>query len=61
MTTAINKRDYPAVQGSIVFIAFVHSIMIIVLDVIYALVDPRIKAQYSGGKKKKKTAKEATA
>ncbi|MCC8064967.1 MAG: ABC transporter permease [Clostridiales bacterium] len=57
MTTAINKRDYPSVQGSIVFIALVQSIMIIVIDVIYAMVDPRIKDQYSGGKKKKKEAK----
>lgn len=54
MTTAINKRDFPAVQGSIVFIAFAQCIMMIVIDLVYAMVDPRIKAQYAGKKKGKK-------
>lgn len=53
MTTAINKRDYPGVQGSIVFIAFAQCIMMIIIDLVYAMADPRIKAQYTGGKKKK--------
>lgn len=53
MTTAINKRDYPGVQGSIVFIAFAQCVMMIVIDIVYALADPRIKAQYAGSKKKK--------
>ncbi len=53
MTTAINKRDYPAVQGSIVFVAFVQCLMMLVIDRIYALVDPRIRAQYAGRIKRK--------
>lgn len=53
MTTAINKRDYPGVQGSIVFIAFAQCVMMILIDLVYAMADPRIKAQYTGGKKKK--------
>lgn len=53
MTTAINKRDYPVVQGSIVFIACVQCLMMLVIDLVYALVDPRIRAQYAGNKKKK--------
>lgn len=53
MTTAINKRDYPAVQGSIVFIAFVQCLMMLAIDLVYALVDPRIRAQYAGKQKKK--------
>ena len=52
MTTAINKRDYPAVQGSIVFIAFVQCLMMLLVDLVYAMVDPRIRAQYAGNKKK---------
>ena len=52
MTTAINKRDYPAVQGSIVFIAFVQCLMMLLVDLVYAMVDPRIRAQYAGEKKK---------
>lgn len=52
MMTAINKRDFPAVQGSIVYIAFVQCIMMLVIDLFYAMVDPRIKAQYAGKTKK---------
>lgn len=58
MTTAINKRDFPGVQGSIVFIAFAQCIMMIVIDVVYAMVDPRIKAQYAGKGKAKKGGKD---
>lgn len=53
MTTAINKRDFPVVQGSIVFIAFAQCIMIILIDIVYAMVDPRIRAQYVRADKRK--------
>ena len=53
MTTAINKRDFPAVQGSIVFIAFAQCVMMLLIDIVYAMVDPRIRAQYAGKGKKK--------
>lgn len=46
MVTAINMRDYGAVQGSVIFSAIIFSIIMLVVDVIYAYVDPRIKAQY---------------
>lgn len=43
---SINQRDYNAVQGSIIYVAFIFSIVMLIVDVIYAYVDPRIKAQY---------------
>lgn len=43
---SINLRDYNAVQGSIVYVAFIFSIVMLLIDIIYAYVDPRIKAQY---------------
>ncbi len=52
MITGINSRDYNCVQGSIVYIAFTFSLMMLVTDIIYAFVDPRIKAQYVSSKKK---------
>ena len=54
MVTAINSRDYPAIQGSIFFVAFTFSIMMLLVDLIYAFVDPRIKAQYQGKVRAKK-------
>lgn len=48
----INNRDYPIVRGGILYIAFTFSILMLVIDIIYAFVDPRIKAQYASPKKK---------
>lgn len=60
MINGINNRDYPIVQGCVIYIAFTFSIMMLITDLIYAFVDPRIKAQYAGPAKAKKKA-EATA
>jgi peptide/nickel transport system permease protein len=46
MVQAINYRDYGAVQGSVIFSAIVFSLVMLIVDVVYAYVDPRIKAQY---------------
>jgi ABC-type dipeptide/oligopeptide/nickel transport system permease component len=39
---AIDKRDLPAVQGSILFLSLVFVIVNLITDLIYARVDPRI-------------------
>lgn len=51
---AINNRDYPVVRGSVVFLAITFSIIILLVDLIYAFVDPRIKAQYEGQNRRRK-------
>lgn len=57
MVDAINVKNYPMVQGGVLFIAFGFSIVNLLVDIIYAFVDPRIKSQYqSGGKKRRKKA-----
>ena len=48
LTDAIAKRDYPAIRGSVVILAIFFSLIMLLVDLIYAFVDPRIKAQYSG-------------
>lgn len=53
MINGINSRDYNVVQGCIVYIAFMFSIMMLITDLIYAFVDPRIKAQYVKNNRKK--------
>lgn len=52
--TAINSRDFPAVQGGILFIAMVFGIILLVVDILYAFIDPRIGAQYQRRGKKKR-------
>ncbi len=39
----IFQRDYPVVQGGILFVAVVFLVLNLLVDVVYALVDPRIK------------------
>lgn len=60
MVKAVNNRDYPAVQGSVLVLAIVFSVVMLLTDLVMAAVDPRIKAQFAsrGGEKKKKEAKE---
>lgn len=56
MTSAIANRDYPVVRGSVVLLAIAFSLIMLIVDLVYAYVDPRIKAQYegAGGRRKKK-------
>lgn len=48
MLNAINNRDYPVVRGSVIILSAVTSLIMLIVDLIYAAIDPRIKAQYSG-------------
>ena len=52
---AVNNRDYPVVQGGSIILAIAFSIAMLLIDLLYAAVDPRIKAKYiASGKKRKK-------
>ncbi len=53
MVKAVNSRDYPAVQGSILLLSVAFSLVILLTDLAYAAVDPRIKSQFASRKKKK--------
>ena len=40
---AIQSRDYPVVQGSTLFIATIFVLVNVGIDILYAVVDPRIR------------------
>lgn len=46
MVDSIKMRDYPVVQGGVLFIAILFSIVNLLVDLLYAYVDPRVKSQY---------------
>ena len=46
MVEAIKMRDYPLVQGGVLYIALAFSLVNLLVDLLYAWIDPRIKAQY---------------
>lgn len=56
MVNAITTRDHPLIRGSVLLLAVSFSLVNLMIDMLYACVDPRIKAQFSG-KSKKKTKK----
>ena len=55
---AINNRNYPAVLGSVVILAFVFTIINLLVDICYTLIDPKLKNTFSArAAKRKKPAK----
>ena len=48
MVLAINNRDYPVVEACVLMLAIIFCFVVVLIDIAYGLVDPRIKAQYVG-------------
>lgn len=61
LVSSIGSRDYPSIVGITFVTAIFVGLINVVVDVIYAMVDPRIKAQITGSKKKKIVAKKKEA
>ena len=49
----INARDYNIVQSSVIFLALAFTLIMLLVDLAYAFIDPRIKAQFAGKKRRK--------
>jgi len=49
LVDSIGKRDTPVVLACLVVMALCVAISNLIVDLIYAYIDPRIKAQYAGG------------
>ena len=56
MMAGITARDYPVINGCVVVLSLSICVMNLLVDIAYAYVDPRIRAQYERPKKKQKTA-----
>lgn len=53
LTQAITNRDFPIIRGCVIILAIFTSVMMLLVDLAYAMVDPRIKAQYAGQSKRR--------
>ena len=51
--TGLNNRDYPVIQSGILIISALFAVIILLVDIVFALVDPRIRSQYVGQGKRK--------
>lgn len=57
MMNGISQRDYPVVQGGVLFISVCFCLCMLLVDIVFAFVDPRIRSQYkSAGRKKQRKA-----
>lgn len=59
MVDSITARDYPVVQGGVLMIAISFTVVNLLVDILYAFIDPRIKALYVGKKAKSRKKEEA--
>lgn len=55
LVAGINSQDATAVTGGIIFVAFAFAFMMLLTDLVYAVVDPRIKAQYVSKRRRAKS------
>ena len=46
MVDGINNRDVPVVTGCVITIALVYSLVTMLVDILYAYIDPRTKAKF---------------
>lgn len=46
---AIGNRNYPAVLGSVVILAFFFALITLIVDIIYVLIDPRLVFAFTRG------------
>ena len=43
LLTAINQRDLPLIEGGVMYIALICVVVYLIVDILYAVVDPRIR------------------
>lgn len=43
--TAVSKRDYPLIQASVLFVVVAFLLINLIVDVVYAYLDPRVRLQ----------------
>ncbi len=50
--SALQSRDYPVIQSSVLILSTLFAIVLLIVDVVFALVNPTIRAQYVKKKSK---------
>lgn len=56
MINSVKRRDYPMVQGAVLYSAIIFSIVNLLVDILYAVVDPRIRTRIAAKGKEKQHA-----
>ena len=56
--SGLTNRDYPVIQGSVMILSLIFCLVILLIDIAFAFIDPRIRSQYI--RKTKQVAKGAS-
>ncbi len=51
---AVARRDVTLACGCVILTSILYVVLLLIVDMMYAVVDPRIKSQYASGRKKRK-------
>ena len=43
LLTAVNQRDFPLIQGGVVFVAVIFSLINFVVDLLYSVLNPKVR------------------
>lgn len=54
MVGAIKARNYPAVQGGVVFLSIIFSLVNLLVDILFTFINPQLRTSFVTAKKKKK-------
>lgn len=46
MLNAIRMKDIPQVMGTVIFLAVLFCIIMLIVDIVYAFIDPRLRSRY---------------
>ena len=56
LVNAVRQRDVTMTLGCVIMTTFMYVILVLIIDLMYAFVDPRIKSRFTSSYKKRKTA-----
>jgi len=51
---ALTNRDYPQIRGAVITLAVCVCVVNLLVDIVYTVIDPRIRAEFAGKGKKRK-------
>ena len=46
LINAVKVRDIPIVMGTVIIVSVIVALINLIIDIIYAFIDPRVKAGY---------------
>ena len=49
--TGLMNRDYPVIQANVMFLSVLFCLIMLLIDIAFAFIDPRIRSQFAGRKR----------